>query len=111
MSEKNVKKFDLANPGDYIRKRREELELSQDVLAALTNISSPHLSDIENGKKNPSLFLLKKIFNVLNVDFELKEKPKLKPGIQKMIRNYSLELEKYKSAMKKLRFFKDRFID
>lgn len=111
MSENNIKNFDLANPGEYIRNRREELDLSQDVLAALTGVSTGHLSDVENNKKNPSLFLLKKILDVLNVKFELKEKAKLKPDIQKMIKDYSLELDKYKSAMKKLRFFKDRFID
>lgn len=42
------------NFGDIIRKRREELCLTQDALAALADISKPYLSNIETGRaKNP----------------------------------------------------------
>ncbi|HNX27738.1 MAG TPA: XRE family transcriptional regulator [Phycisphaerae bacterium] len=42
------------NFGDILRKRREELGLTQDALALLTGISKPYLSNIETGRaKNP----------------------------------------------------------
>lgn len=42
------------NFGDILRKRREELGLTQDALALLAGISKPYLSNIETGRaKNP----------------------------------------------------------
>lgn len=52
--------------GVRIRKRREELNLSQTMLAKLLNISRTHMSAIENSTAKPSIDTLCDICDALN---------------------------------------------
>lgn len=55
------------NLGDKIRVARENRELSVNELARRIGVSGAHISNIENNKSTPSLELLQKISDVLNV--------------------------------------------
>lgn len=59
--------IDYKNMGLRIKKRRNQLKLKQNVLAEQVDISNNHLSSIERGKEIPSLEVLVKICNALNV--------------------------------------------
>jgi transcriptional regulator with XRE-family HTH domain len=50
-----------------IRKLRTSKKLSQDELAADAGIDRSYISEIENGLKNPSVLVLDKIANALDV--------------------------------------------
>jgi XRE family transcriptional regulator, master regulator for biofilm formation len=55
--------------GEYIRNRRIEKRLSLSELAQLANVSKTYLSSLErNIQKNPSLDIVKKIADVLEID-------------------------------------------
>ena len=54
--------------GNNIRKLRKSRDMTQEELASLLGISKIHLCSIETGKKDPSLRLLEKIADSLNVD-------------------------------------------
>ncbi|GAB6117098.1 hypothetical protein JCM16816_06950 [Thermoanaerobacter brockii subsp. lactiethylicus] len=49
---------------------RKEKKISQEQLARLTGISRPYLSEIENGKANPSAKIILKIARVLGTEVE-----------------------------------------
>lgn len=53
--------------GQNIRKQRKEQHISLKVLASEIGVSTSFLSQIENGKNEPSLSTLKKIAEALNV--------------------------------------------
>lgn len=53
--------------GPRIKARRKELNLSQEKLAELCDISNTHMSSIENGKENPSIEIIPKICDALKV--------------------------------------------
>lgn len=56
--------------GDNIKSIREERNISKSELARLINVSAAYITMIENGKKkNPSLELLNKIAETLDVSF------------------------------------------
>lgn len=56
---------------DMIMNAREEKKISQRQLALLTGVSNSEISMIENGKRQkPSINILKKIAEVLELDFE-----------------------------------------
>lgn len=51
-----------------IKKYRNEKQLTQEALSELANISSDYLSEIERGKKAPSLKRLIKIAEALEIE-------------------------------------------
>lgn len=52
-----------------IRQLREQLDISQEQLASLADISIEELDDIENGRTVPSLIAANNIKKALNEDF------------------------------------------
>lgn len=52
-----------------IRQLREQLDISQEQLASLADISVEELDDIENNRLIPSLITANNIKNALNEDF------------------------------------------
>lgn len=53
--------------GARIKKLRDENQLSQEELAHRATIHVTYLSGLENGKRNPSLSVLDRLANALNV--------------------------------------------
>lgn len=56
--------------GDYrelIKKHRKQLGMSQNRLAKEVGITQPFMNEIENGKKSPSVEVLFKICEVLDI--------------------------------------------
>lgn len=47
---------------------RKQAGLSQEDLALQANINKNYLSDLENGRRNPTLIVLEKIANALGID-------------------------------------------
>lgn len=47
--------------GEVLKKWREKIGLSQSAAARLFDITQPYLSELENGKKEPSLSILEAI--------------------------------------------------
>lgn len=58
-------KVDYRDLGARIRKRREELKISQEELADLVGLSTQHISNVENAKTRIGLEKLVSIANVL----------------------------------------------
>lgn len=54
--------------GSRIKKRREELKFTQELLAEKADITSVYLSKIENGKVRPTLDTLSEICAVIELD-------------------------------------------
>lgn len=59
-------KIDYIDLGVRIRKRREELKMSQAELASLTGLSTQHVSNVENARSKVGLEKLITIANVLD---------------------------------------------
>ncbi len=57
--------------GETLRGLRKRKGLSQKKLAELTNISPTYISQIENGKRNPTIEIFEVIGKVLNVPFPI----------------------------------------
>lgn len=51
--------------GERLRAKRHELGLAQDVVAASAGISQEYLSELEGGKKEPSLAVLRRLASTL----------------------------------------------
>lgn len=80
---------------ENIKRIRTEKKLSQEKLAELSNLSSPFISDIENGKKWGSFETLVSIANALEVEpYELLLPPKT---------NISYDTKRTQELMKRLR--------
>lgn len=86
--------LNLSYLGERIRARRRELGFTIEQLAEKTDIGYNHLSNIERGKKLPSLKTFIKIVNVLDItsDIVLKDpveyiKPHLQNDITKGLEN------------------------
>ena len=58
------------NIGEFIRKIREEKELSINQLALYSDVSAAHISRIERGLREPSPAILRKISVALKVPYE-----------------------------------------
>jgi transcriptional regulator with XRE-family HTH domain len=56
--------------GLNVQKLRRELKLSQEELSARSEIHQSYLSDIERGRRNPSLLVLGRLAVALNSDIE-----------------------------------------
>lgn len=59
--------LDYENLGKRIAKRRKNVNIKQNALAEMLGISNNYLSSIERGKEKPSLEIIVKIFNILQV--------------------------------------------
>lgn len=60
--------------GEFIRKRRDECDLSLREFASKLGCSAPFISDIELGRRNPSDKLLKGMARILGVSLETLKK-------------------------------------
>lgn len=60
----------LEQLGDFIRAQRKMMELSQRELAKLMEVSDPYISQLERGKHEPSVRVLKALAGALNVRAE-----------------------------------------
>jgi len=54
--------------GENVRRRRQELDLTQEALADKLGVTQSYLSEIENGKRSPLLGTLAEFSEVLEVD-------------------------------------------
>ena len=63
--------MDLKTIGLKIKERRKILQISQDTLCSIAEISQHTLSDVENGRGNPSLSNFIKILDVLGLELNL----------------------------------------
>lgn len=54
--------------GYKIKELRDSADLSQEELAHRSSIHVTYLSGLENGKRNPSLLVLKRLAEALHVD-------------------------------------------
>ena len=54
--------------GGKVRRLRKQREFTQEELAEIVNVSSNYISYIENGKRRPSLALLRKIAKALKTN-------------------------------------------
>lgn len=54
---------------EVIIKKRTKLGYSQNKLAQLVGISQPFMNEIEKGRKKPSLDILLRLCEVLNLEF------------------------------------------
>jgi y4mF family transcriptional regulator len=66
-----MKSIELA---DIIKKRREELGITQKDLAEMSEVHLRTLSTIESGKANPSLDAINKVLDVLGIELLIKVK-------------------------------------
>ncbi len=60
--------------GELIQKRRTSLSLKQEDLAEMSQISPKSIYLLEQGKGNPSIDTLNKIFEVLGLEFLIRIK-------------------------------------
>ncbi len=60
----------LTKFGAHIKKIREEKGLSQEKASLLAAINTHYLSDLENGRKNPSLKILYKLSLAYEISLE-----------------------------------------
>jgi DNA-binding XRE family transcriptional regulator len=61
----------MVNFGAIIKKYREQLDVTQKQLANSLNVTATYLSAVENGRKEPSLALIKKICSSLKLPEEV----------------------------------------
>jgi len=59
--------MDMATVGKTIKKYREDKRLSQEVLSGLAGVDRSHLSKIELGLRSPTVTVLYKIADALEV--------------------------------------------
>lgn len=54
----------------YIKQKRIEKNLTQEQLANLSGVSKSYIGDLERGEKEPTISVLCKIANALDVDIK-----------------------------------------
>jgi y4mF family transcriptional regulator len=69
-----------SNIGQILRARRKFLRLRQRDLAELAGVTLRGLTEVENGRGNPTLNQLAKIASVLGLEVTLRQKPTNAPG-------------------------------
>jgi|SRR5215469_2096319 len=57
-----------SNLGDVIRKRRRQLDLTQEAVAHRVNVSVAYIGHLESGKRHPSDKLIPKLAGALDLD-------------------------------------------
>ena len=62
--------------GKTIKKRRKELNLELKDLQVYSGVNYVSISDIENGKANPTVKTLEKLLDVLGMELDIKVKIK-----------------------------------
>lgn len=62
--------IDYRSIGKRIRRNRNRLGMTQEILAEKVNVSIPHISRMENGTAKPSLQTLVDICNTLNISID-----------------------------------------
>ena len=62
--------------GKIIKKRRQELNLELKDLQDYSGVNYVSISDIENGKANPTIKTLEKLLDVLGMELDIKVKIK-----------------------------------
>jgi transcriptional regulator with XRE-family HTH domain len=67
--------------GKAIRRRRRELDFSQEELAERAELHRTYISDIERGERNPSLENIEKLAKALNI------------SIARLFTDYGIEVE------------------
>lgn len=67
--------------GKAIRRRRRELDISQEKLAEIAEIHRTYISSIERGNRNPSLENIEKLAKALDI------------SISALFANYGIEVE------------------
>lgn len=60
----------VAEVGKRIKFYRQKLEVSQEEFAEIVGMNKNYLGNIELGKQSPTIFLLEKIINALNISAE-----------------------------------------
>ena len=60
--------------GDAIKRRRAQLDITQEALAQISGVSLRSIKAMEKGMGNPTLSQLTKVLRVLGWDLELKER-------------------------------------
>lgn len=92
--------LDFISIGQKIKERRVSLEITQETVANRLNVNPSHISNIENGRANPSLTALVKIANILtcSVDYFI-------GGEYTFDTNKDKEKTLDDSIMEKLRYF------
>jgi transcriptional regulator with XRE-family HTH domain len=63
--------LDKKTLGAIIKKKRNEIGMTQDQLSSATKLSRNYISDIENGRYMPSLNSLSKIAICLDIDLNV----------------------------------------
>lgn len=61
---------------DNIKSLRKQLGWSQEVLAEKTGVSAPYITQIEVGKRTPSLDIVEKLAFALGVEYKVLFEPK-----------------------------------
>ena len=74
--------FNQVEFGCRLKEARKARGFTQEQLAAALNISTPHLGNIEIGKRGVSIDLLMEISNVLNVPIDFLVRGTLSPTYQ-----------------------------
>lgn len=59
---------DVQMIGETIKKRRKELNLTQQYLAEVTGLSTSFISDVENGKQTAEVGKIIKLINMLGMN-------------------------------------------
>ncbi len=70
---KNDENF-LIEFGHKLRLLRVDKRLSQDKLSDLSGIERSYISNIENGKQNPSIVVINQFVNALGYNLDFKKK-------------------------------------
>ena len=66
--------MDKQQLGDLIKKRRALLNITQRDLADISGVTLRKLVDIENGKANPTVDTLTKIFEAIGLEMKIEVK-------------------------------------
>ena len=92
-----MKNIDYLKLGERIRNYRHNRSLSQEDLAEAAELTNVHISNIENGNKNPSIDVIVSIAAALKVTPDqlladsLPEKPQYKDDIDRIFQDCSSE--------------------
>ncbi len=65
-----------------IKYLRKKLGWSQELLAEKTGVSSPYITQIENGKRTPSLDIVEKLANAFGIEYKILFENNIKDELQ-----------------------------